>query len=211
MARRKSKWPKSSKYTTRRGRQRGPGAGPVVLVLALVAAGIWFVPRMNLNLSKTPRGQRVPAGAQALSDSTDAATRRGDWDRALTYAIELANVAPSLSGAQRKLSVAWHNYGTAMRMVDGAPRAAQRTSVGKIECDIRALTAADSARALAANDEEWLAAAELYGKTLEYLGLPVDALGIYAQMLQRRPNHPGASGRYVFLRDRLRNPLLSDQ
>jgi hypothetical protein len=179
-----------------------------VLILALVAAGIWFVPRMQWSLSKAPRDQRVPAGAQALADSTDAATRRSDWDRALVYALELAKTAPSLSGAQRKLSIAWHNYGTGMRTIEGVERAAQRTSIDKMECDIRSLVAADSARALAANDEEWLAAAELYGRTLEYLGLPVDAIGIYAGMLERKQDLPLVAGRIQYLRQRLENPLL---
>jgi hypothetical protein len=210
MARRNSnRWPRGSKYTTRRGRRKGgPGAGAIIVVLLLVAAGIWLVPRMaGIGKKAAPL---VPAGAQALADSTDAATRRGEWDAALDYAIELGRVAPHLSGAQRKLSVAWHNYGTGFRTIDGSPRSAQRTSIDKIECEIRALAAADSARALAANDQEWIAAAEVYGKTLEYLGLPVDAMNTYSQIVQRRPDHVGAAARITYLRDRLRDPLLAD-
>jgi hypothetical protein len=210
MARRSAKrWPKGSRYATRRPRKRGgPGAGPIVAVLLLVAAGIWFVPRMTGHGTK---GRAVvPAGAQALADSTDAATRRGEWDAALTYALELSNAAPNLSGAQRKLAIAWHNYGTGFRTVHGVPRSARRTSIDKIECEIRALSAADSARALAANDEEWAAAGEVYGKTLEYLGLPIDALSIYSQILQRKPDHRGAAQRLAYLRDRLKNPLLDE-
>jgi hypothetical protein len=71
--------------------------------------------------------------------------------------------------------------------------------------------AADSARVLAAGEEEWIAAAEVYGKTLEYLGLPLDAYGIYTQILQRKADHGFATGRAYWLREHLGNPLLPDQ
>jgi hypothetical protein len=211
MARRRSKWPKGSRYSTRRGRRRGGwGAGGVVVVLLLIVAAVLLIPRIQGGFKRQP-DVRVPAGAQALADSTDAATLRGDWDAALAFAVELARAAPRLSGAQRKLAVAWHNYGTGFRTVHGEPRSARRTSIDKIECEIRALMAADSARVLAASEDEWIAAAELYGKTLEYLGLPLDAYGIYSQMLQRRPDHAWAQGRAYWLRERLENPLLPDR
>lgn len=209
MARRRQKYPKSSKYSPRR-RRRGPGVGAVILIVGLIAAGIWFVPRMNWTLDRGSRNESVPEGAQALADSTDAATRRGDWDRALAFGVALVDAAPNLSGAQRKLSVAWHNYGTGVRTIDGALRPAQRTSLGKVECELAALSAADSARVLASGVEEWLGAAEVYGKTLEYMGLPVDALSIYVQMLQQQPDHPVASARAAYLTSRLENPLQPD-
>lgn len=214
MTRRRSKWPKGSKYSTRRkrGHRGGSGWSAVIVVVVAVAGAFWFIPRLHLKgLGRKSAGQEVPAGAQALADSTDAATRRGDWDAALTFALALERVAPNLSGAQRKLSVAWHNYGTGVRTVDGQPRSARRTSLDKIECDIRSLAAADSARSLANGEAEWLAAAEVYGKTLEYLGLPLDAFGIYAQMLQRKPDEQGAQVRAYWLREHLRNPMLPDQ
>jgi hypothetical protein len=209
---RRGKWPKGSKYPARRGRRRGPGAGTgsVVVILLLIVAAVLLIPRIQSSFRRGTDA-RLPSGAQALADSTDAATRRGDWDAALVHAVELGRVAPKLSGAQRKLSLALHNYGTGVRTVDGTPRAARRTSIDKIEYEIRALMAADSARALAANEEEWVAAAEVYAKTLEYLGLPLDALGIYNQILQRRPDHQAAQVRAHWLREHLRNPLLPDQ
>lgn len=212
MARRRSKWPKGSRYSTRRprGRRGGPGLGSVLVVVLLIVAAVLLIPRLQSGFKRKP-DLTVPTGAQALSDSTDAATRRGDWAVALRYAEELARVAPTLSGAQRKLAIAWHNYGTGFRTVHGTTRAATRTSIDKIGCEIRAFEAADSARALATNEEEWIASAEVYGKTLEYLGQPIDALGIYGQILQRRPGEVFANTRAFWLREHLRNPLLPDQ
>jgi len=213
MARRRSKWPKGSRYATRRGRRRGgsgPGAGGVIVVLLLVVAALLLIPRIQSGF-KRKVDLRVPEGAQALADSTDAATRRGDWDAALTFAEALAQTAPKLSGAQRKLAIAWHNYATGSRAVHGEVRSATRTSLDKISSEVRALAAADSARALAANEAEWLASAEVYAKTLEYLGLPLDAYGIYAQILQRKPDYAFAQERIYWLQEHLRNPLLPDQ
>lgn len=212
MPRRRSKWPKGSKYSTRRrGRRRsGSRAGGVVVVLLLIVAAVLLIPRIQSSFRRTA-STGVPAGAQALADSTDAATRRGDWDSALDHALELARVAPHLSGAQRKLAIAWHNYGTGVRTVDGTSRTALRTSIEKIECELAALAAADSARTRAAGDEEWVAAAEVYGMTLEYLGLPLDAIEVYVQILERRPGHEKAQERVFWLREHLRNPLLPDR
>lgn len=212
MARRRSKWPKGSKYSTRRrGRRRGGSrAGGAIVVLLLIVAAVMLIPRIQRSFRRAAT-TGVPAGAQALADSADAATLRGDWNAALAHALELARVAPHLSGAQRKLAIAWHNYGTGVRTVDGAPRTAVRTSIAKIECELAALAAADSALARAGGDEEWVAAAEVYGRTLEYLGLPLDALEVYARILERRPDHETAQARAVWLREHLRNPLLPDQ
>jgi len=213
MARRRSKWPKGSRYSTRRGRRRGgsgPGAGGVIVVLLLIVAAVILIPRIQ-NSFKRKADLRVPAGAQALADSTDAATRRGDWDTALVFAQELARTAPQISGAHRKLAIAWHNYATGFRTVHGDARSATRTSMDKIACEVRALAAADSARALAANDDEWASSAEVYAKTLEYLGLPLDAYGIYTQILQRKPDHAFAQQRAFWLQEHLKNPLLPDR
>lgn len=211
-ARRRSRWPKGSRYTTRRHGRRhgGPGMGGAIVVLVLIVAAVLLIPRIQRGFRRAPV-TGVPAGAQVLADSTDAATRRGDWDAALGFAQELVRVAPHLSGAQRKLAIAWHNHATGVRTVNGEPRTPVRTSVAKIESELAALAAADSALARAASDEEWVAAAEIYGKTLEYLGLPLDALEIYARILERRPDHAIAQTRAVWVREHLRNPLLPDR
>ncbi len=209
--RRRSRWPRGSRYSTRRSRRRsGPGWGAVITVAVLIAAGLWFIPRIQKSYERATNEQ-APEGAQTLADSTDAATQRGDWDAALTFAVDLGKAAPNLSGAQLKLAIAWHNYATGMRTVHGEPRSVARTSVNRIECEIRALAAADSARSLAANEDEWIAAAEIYGKTLEYLGLPADAISIYSQILQRKPDDQPAQARADWLREHLKNPLLPDQ
>jgi tetratricopeptide (TPR) repeat protein len=213
MAPRRSKWPKGSKYTTRRGRGRrrsGSRAGGVIVVLLLIVAAVLLIPRIQSGFRRaTATG--IPTGAQALADSMDAASRRHDWDAALGHALELARVAPHLSAAHRRLAMARHNYGTGVRTVDGVPRTALRTSVAKIEHELAALAAADSARARASNEEEWIAATEVYAKILEYLGLPLDALEVYAQILERQPDHETAQVRAYWVREHLRNPLLPDQ
>jgi len=211
MARRRVGRAKSGGRSSRR--RRTPRLGPWVAVLILVALGIWLIPRLRLNrgLGSGAAPRFAPEQAGALADSIDVATHRDDFQLALDYAHELVRLAPTVSGAQTKLSAAWHNYGTASRIVNGESRTACRTSLEKIDCDLRALAAADSARKLAQNDTEWLAASDVYARTLEYLGLPIDALDTYQQMLRLEPSFPRAVSRVHGITALLRDPIGNDE
>lgn len=212
--RRRSRWPKSSRYSRRRrGRGRGgPGVGTVVFAVLLIAAGAWFIPRLNVGFRpRHPSATGVaPADAQALSDSVAAAIDRGAHVLAVEFAQREARQYPQRSASQVDLALAWHASVARPGAPDPSRRTAQRTSVETIEREIRALDAADSAQVMAQNDDEWLAAAEAHGRILEDLGLPVDALSVYMQMLQRRPDHALASDKVGWLREHLKNPLLPD-
>ena len=59
---------------------------------------------------------------------------------------------------------------------------------------------------LATSVEDWAAAGIWYGRVLEYNGLPLEALRLYATILDRKPDDAFAASRVVYLRDRLLKP-----
>jgi hypothetical protein len=170
----------------------------------VVAAGmVWFVAR---RADHRPPEFSVTQMAESLTDAAD----RHDTERVMLWATRVANVMPRNSAAIRVLGVAWHNYGTYTRIHFERPRPALRTSLDRIENEIRVLACMDSAARLAQNSEEWVLARGWVGNEYEYLGLPIDALAVYENPAEQRISFAPAQQRAVWLRVRLSDPLVSD-
>jgi hypothetical protein len=208
------RWPRPVRPSRRRrpsrggyGRRGSGSLGWLLLLAVVVALAWWQWPRFRQLVGRpAPKAvSSAPAGLEALTDSVDATTRRQEWAQAIHWARAAAESGPRHSLALRNLAAAWHNY--AVGNEGGIP--VQRTSLDRMRCEALSFAAAESAMALATNDDEWTAAAMVHGNNLTYLGFPIEALAAYMHVLERRQESAAAS-HAVFLRDRLRNPLLSD-
>jgi tetratricopeptide (TPR) repeat protein len=143
----------------------------------------------------------------AVAESLDSAIARQDVEQALDWATELAARQPNSSVAQRRLAVAWHQFGWIRRPGSKGTDLPLRTSLDRIECERRAMAAADSARKLAQNPGEWVAGVWWYGQSLEHLGFPVEALACYAEIERRVPQFQPAQARAAELRALLVDPV----
>ena len=161
-------------------------------------------PNIQGFMNRAPKQQNVPTELAALDDSVNAAQARRDWDASLFWAQKRVENHPQLSGAHRKLAAQWHNYAIGTR--EGADRPPLRMSLDRQRYAMRALAAADSAMKLATSVDDWTAAGEFYGRILEYVGLPLEALTVYTIILERKPDAAFAAPRADYLRERLLNP-----
>ena len=193
--------PSRSRY----GRRRSGGTLGWIILLAIIAGATWFMwPRIKGFMNRAPSAPDMPTDLAALDDSVNAAQRRRDWDASLFWAQKIVEGNPQLSGAHRKLAAQWHNYAIGTR--EGADRPPLRTSLDRQRYAAQALAAADSAMKLAQSVEDWAAAGVWYGRVLEYAGLPLEALALYASILDRKPDDAFALSRAEYLRERLLKP-----
>jgi hypothetical protein len=174
----------------------------VTVALVAVLVGWWLV------AGHGPGGGHAPRWtASAVRDSLESASERDATDAVLRWALELARLEPRRSETQRRLAIAWHNYGALDRADQAHERPPVRTSLERIECEMRALAAADSARVLAGTDRDWIAAMRWTGMAYEFLGLPIDALDALIQAHRRRPGILQIEGPIQILQRRLVDPL----
>ena len=145
---------------------------------------------------------------EAVFDSASAALLRRDW-KAAEYWAELQNVRlPNDSGTKLRLAIALQNHAISHESQGVRSHPITRNSLQHIETKLRILALMDSAQALATTPAEWVQARESYGEVYETLGLPLDALQAYLDVRGRDPSDPKSAGRIVWIRDRLRDPLL---
>ena len=209
---------RTSKSPPRRGAHAGSGRGGPRrrwLALALIAAAVvvalaMLVARRREARSPAPAPAPSMQALAALNDSLNSAFHDGDLDAALEMAARLAHAVPGNSSVIRMLGVMLHDHATMVRPRFGAERSATRTSLERIETELRVLALMDSAAALARTPEDWAKAREWYGQTLENLGMPLDAIGVYAEVLQRVPGSTSAAGRAAWLSERLKDPRVRD-
>lgn len=176
-------------------------AGALVL---LTVAGVWA-------WSRRP-GPPVTADLplHAVLDSARVAANGTDHTAALRWAEVLAARLPRSSPALLNLALAVNNESLTHEPHVGGSRPALRSSLERIEARLRTFALLDSAATVAGSPEEWLRVRQSYGESMETLGLPLDAIAAYVDVRSRAPNDAKSAGRIVWVRDRLRNPLLPD-
>ena len=174
-----------------------------VLMAIVVATWIWRASLRQPLRASVPREVISPF---ALKDSAGAALDAQDWEGAARWIGRLAEIEPRNSVYLRELGIAWHNLAWG-GVPYGRQRSATRTSLDRVAADLRALAALDSAAANAANTEDWVLSRERSGQTYETLGLPLDALQIYAEVRQRAPGYAPVLDRVNWVVSLLRDPL----
>ena len=194
----------SARYRNRpRARSRSAGlVAFMVVALALVAAAIWALKW------RRPAPPAAPAGT--VADSMNAAMNRRDWSRGVDYSERLARTDPRNSGVIRNLAMATHNLAVAQTVRFGKPRPALRTSLDRIEAEMRVLALLDSAAALARDTDDWVRARQWNGEAYERLGMPLDAYQVYAEIRAREPNFTPALARMTWVTRSLMNPVAPD-
>lgn len=192
---------------TRRASAPNPRTRLIVTIagLAVAAFGIWAVGRDD-GRHRT-LGARESLSRAALDDSVRAGIARREWTRTLHFAERLAAADPLNSNAIRNLAVMIHNQATASVQGPEGPRPALRTSLERIESEIRVHALLDSASRLAANDTEWARAQLWYGMSLERLGVPIHALGVFTTIGARVPAFTEVNGHIGRLAQLLVNPV----
>ena len=188
----------------RRPRRLPARAIVVALVLVAVAAAAWLALRL-----RSPRPTRDGHDAltpAAMAESTRAAYAVKDWAAALHWARHLAGTDPSNPSLGLGLGLAWHNlaWGGAGY---GRERTATRTSLDRVEMERRALALMDTATAHARDETEWVRSSMWLGQTYENVGLPLDALAIYARVRERQPRYGPVESRMTWVLNSLRDPL----
>lgn len=177
-------------------------AGALVL---LIVAGVWAWSRRP-----APRSATADLPLQAVLDSARVAANGTDHTAALRWAEVLAARMPRSSPALLNLALAVNNESLTHEPHVGGSRPALRNSLERIEARLRTFALLDSAASVAGSQEEWLRVRQSYGESMETLGLPLDAIAAYVDVRSRAPNDAKSAGRIVWVRDRLRNPLLPD-
>jgi hypothetical protein len=182
---------------------------PVVLATIGVAVAVVAIAIVLRRRAPAPPPPMSQATFIALAESLDVATASSDWDRAYDVSSRLARSYPRHSGVIRKLAVALHNRTVAERVEHGVRRPAVRTSLERIERTVTVLALLDSAAALASDPSEWALARQWKGQTLERVGLPLDAVEVYEDILVRIPSFAPAVQRAAAVRVLLENPAAS--
>jgi hypothetical protein len=175
------------------------GVLAVLGAIALAALAYRVVLRRPVRASE-PQESLTPL---ALRDSAGAAL---DWERSARWLERLVAIKPRNSVYLRELGIAWHNLAWG-GVPYGRQRPASRTSLDRVTTDLRALAALDSAAANAANTEDWTLSRQRSGQTYETLGLPLDALQIYADVRQRAPGYGPVFDRVRWVLSVLHDPL----
>jgi hypothetical protein len=178
------------------------GALVVLGAIALAALAYRVVLRRPVRTIE-PQEHLTPL---AIRDSAGAALAALDWERAARWLEPLVAIEPRNSVYLRELGIAWHNLAWG-GVPYGRERPASRTSLDRLAADLRALAALDSAAANAANAEDWVLSRERSGQTYETLGLPLDALQIYAEVRQRAPGYGPVFDRVRWVLSVLHDPL----
>jgi hypothetical protein len=142
----------------------------------------------------------------AMAESARVVIAENDWERALHWTRRLALAEPENPMFTLGLGLAWHNHAWGGSRY-GRARSATRTSLDRIEMELRALALIDSAVNRARTTEEWARAGRWYGQTYENLGLPLDALEIYQRIRQEHPGYQPILPRVAFLMQSLRDPV----
>ena len=146
-----------------------------VLVLA-AAIVLWGRAPRTPRLAPSPE----PLATQALIDSVREAEGRGDWERALGHMQRLTDANPRNAVLLLALGKSWGNYAWAGGTY-GRPRTALRTSLERVRILRHALALEDSASAMATTAREQVMVSVQWGRMLELIGLPVDALAHYEE------------------------------
>jgi hypothetical protein len=200
----------SSKPAPGQSRRVASPAPPRHVVLAgvlvlLIAGGVWAWSRRP-----APRSVAANLPLQAVIDSAAAASRGLDHAAALRWAEALAARMPHSSPALLNLALAVNNQSLTHEPHLGVSRPVLRNSLERIEARLRTFALLDSAANAAGSQVEWLRVRQSYGESMETLGLPLDAIAAYVEVRGRAPSDAKSAGRIVWVRDRLRNPLLPD-
>ena len=180
----------------------------VVGVLAALAVIVLAALVYRLALRRPAHGSAPHESLSplAIKDSAGAALDAKDWEGSARWIGLLAEIEPRNSVYLRELGIAWHNLAWG-GVPYGRQRSATRTSLDRLAADLRALAALDSAAANAANTEDWTLSRQRSGQTYETLGLPLDALQIYADVRQRAPGYGPVLNRVNWVVSLLRDPL----
>jgi hypothetical protein len=146
----------------------------------------------------------------ALGESIDVAERTRDWTLAIASAAELSRREPH--NPKYLLLLAQECSNLAMGGdAFGRQRAPLRTSCARVRAFDYTLTLLDSASALA-RDRDDLARIHLrLGQLYEMMGLPIDALTLYADGLRRVPGDSAIELRSAWVMDHLKDPVTDDR
>jgi hypothetical protein len=179
-------------------RGRRLGVGLVALgVLALVVAVV---------LARLPglHGRRAAPLPAGVADSLRAAVSARDWERVRHWSEMLVATEPRNSGYLFDLGLSAHDI--VWDAPQGRARSAARTSLDRIERERFALALMDSSAATAGTPEEWARARRYAGQMYENLGLPLDAMEIYAEVRMRQPGYEPALVRVSRVLQILKDP-----
>ncbi len=190
----------------REAARRGRRIGLAALGVALVIVALAIVYRVASRRGGSAGSGAPPVSLLAARDSAGAALDSFDWPRLAHWLVPLLASEPRNSVYLREMGIATHNVAW-MGLAYGRERTATRTSLDRVEAEVRALALLDSAAACAENPEDWAYSHERSGAIYETLGLPLEALGIYAELRQRQPGYTPVVGRVSYVVSLLRDPL----
>jgi hypothetical protein len=174
---------------------------PLFAILVGGALGMWALMRQRTVPLPPPS-----ISATAMAESMRVAYAEKDWEDALHWARLLVAAESSNPTLVLSLGLAMHNYSLGGSRY-GRERSATRTSLERIEMELRSLTLIDSAATEMRSDEQWAEAMSWSGQAYETMGLPLDALQYYTAVRERLPDYPPVLPRVVFVVKSLRDPL----
>lgn len=207
--RRGGRTPATSASAATAPRRRRRPLTVLLIVLAAIAVeaalGTWLWRR-----TRPKPDPRATLPIQAMFDSARVTAERGDWAASVLWNAWLERRMPEHSRVKLLLGVVLQNRVMSQQGRAGASFAYSRTSLVRAETKRRSLELMAQAASLATVEQDWILARQSYGETLESMGLPLDAMEAYVDVRRRFPNEPANLRRIVFVRDRLRDPLLPD-
>jgi hypothetical protein len=180
-----------------------------VAIVAVIGVAWWRL--------RTASQSALPASARALQaqplasliDGLKTAESARDWGRAVENAGELVRRSPRNSTyllilAQELNNFAWTGAAYAR------DRTAMRSSLARVGVFTYSFALLDSATALTRDAGELAMIRRTRGQLYELVGLPIDALAIYQDVLRRVPGDPATASRNAWVTNHLRDPLTSD-
>jgi hypothetical protein len=200
---------------SRRGRRaaaRGTSAPAGGRRWFVVAAAVTVVALASLGIRSALERARPAARTEpsltplVLQDSARVALDARDWPRLAQWLDRLLVFEPRNSVYLRDQAVALHNIAW-LGITYGRERTATRTSLERIAAEAHALALLDSSMAWSEGLQDWALSRDRAGAFYETLGLPLDALAIYADLRQRDPGYQPILGRVSYLTNLLRDPL----
>jgi tetratricopeptide (TPR) repeat protein len=178
-------------------------AGVVLLLIAWLGLR---PPRAPVS-AESERRLRTPSAV--LVDSLIAAERVRRWQQAFSIASELGRREPRNPRYLLMLGQSWNNLAWGGVTFE-RERAPLRTSVARMRAFGHALALLDSASALTQDPRDYAQIRLKLGEIYETMGMPIDALVVYYDALQRVPRDSLLSLRTAWVLSELNDPLLTN-
>jgi hypothetical protein len=186
----------------RGGALRSLRAAALLAALLLAAVAAWWLLHRG-GAPVLPRRETV--ASPALLDSLRDAQAGNDWERATRWFQRAVDAEPRNPQFLLGLALARHNL-----LWTGAARdrgrTPSRTSLGRAVTEQQVLALLDSAAACARDDAEWARIRRWSGQIYESMELPLDALQVYLEVLERTPGFEPARDRAGSVLKMLRDP-----